>query len=325
MSCRLAVTDKISSCIYLLDLSQTMAPSRLKLAILCSVTFITAIAPCNAQELDRHVQHSILEFTDRPNSQSGNLHSETVDASEKINQIVTRLALESIPHTYTNDKDWGGQDRRWDGIKFRRDDGGRLETKRKWKMVNHGTWKKYSTSLINPKDNFTVEVKNFHQAENTNLAFDIHFATRIRFDARQAKWAKGVQLYSVSADGHGKVRLMVSCELDIDMDITRFPPDFVFTPTVVAADLMVDEFRIDRVSKLGGEFAQQVTRAARKVLDEEIAEKEVELVEKINTKLAKKQDEFRLSFADSIKQKWTPEVKDLLPKPIQDAIDSSDR
>lgn len=263
-------------------------------------------------------QYSILEVNGEPKL------PESVDASEKINRIVTRLALDAIPHTYTRDKDWGGQERRWDGIEWRRDNG-RLETKRKWKMVNHGTWKKYSATLIDPAQNFSIEIKNFHQAENKKLAFDMHFASRLRFDARQAKWVKGVQLYSVSAEGHGKVRLVVSCELAIDMDITQFPPQLIFRPTVKSADLVVDEFRIDRVSKLGGEFAQQITRAARKHLDEEIAEKEIELVQKINTKLAEKQEDFKLSVGDSLKQKWVEEVKELLPADVKQAIESHDR
>lgn len=276
--------------------------------------------------------YSILEYTTDSSggSKKSATHRDTVpaptsiDAEEKINRLITRLALDAMPHTYTNDKKWGLQDRRWDGIELRRDEG-RLETKRKWKMVNHGTWKKYSASLINPEEEFTVQVKNFHQAASTHLAFDIHFTSRLKFDARQSKWAKGVQLYSVSAEGHGKVRLVVSCELDIDLDLTRFPPDLVLTPQVMSANLEVDEFRIDRVSKLGGEFAQQVTRAARKVLDDEIHEKELELVQKINRKLVENQDDFRLSSADALKQKWTAEVRDLLPSPIQDALRSPKR
>jgi hypothetical protein len=302
-----------------------MNSRRFNSTFLTLVVSLTTVISCAGQE---PTQHSILEINGEkgPAAQSPQKSTpESIDASENINRIIRRLALEAIPHTYNNDKDWGGQEQRWDGLKFRRDEGGRLETKRKWKMVNHGTWKKYSATLINPEQNFQVEVKNFHQAANGNLAFDVHFGTRLRFDARQAKWTKGVQLYSISADGHGKIRLMVSCELDIDMDISKFPPDFIFTPTVTHADLIVDEFRIDRVSKLGGEFAQQVTRAARKILDDEVAEKESDLVQKINRKLSENQDDFRLSLADSIKQKWTPEVKELLPEPIRKALDSKDR
>lgn len=279
----------------------------------------TGICEGQQQRFQTPVQYSILERTG-----ASATTPDSVDASEKINQIVTRLALDAIPHNYTRDKDWGGQERRWDGIEWRRENG-RLETKRKWKMVNHGTWKKYSATLIDPAQHFSIEIKNFHQAANQHLAFDVHFASHLRFDARQAKWVKGVQLYSVSAEGHGKVRLVVSCELAVDMDITKFPPHLIYRPTVKSADLIVDEFRIDRVSKLGGEFAQQVSRAVRKDLDEKIAEKELKLVQKINKQLDENQDDFRLSVSDSLKQKWAAEVKELLPAEVQEAFESSDR
>lgn len=297
-----------------------MHTRRFKTALLLPLFAVGWTGVCDGQDQALHspTQFSILELTGESEL------SESIDASEKINRIVTRMALDAIPHTYTRDKDWGGQERRWDGIEWRRDKG-RLETKRKWKMVNHGTWKKYSATLIDPEQNFSIEIKNFHQAANQDLAFDLHFASRLRFDARQAKWVKGVQLYSVSAEGHGKVRLVVSCELAINLDITKFPPHLIFRPTVKSAELIVDEFRIDRVSKLGGEFAQQVSRAARKHFDEEIAKKEHELVEKINKQLEKHQDDFRLSVSDSVKQKWAAEVKELLPADVQRAIQSSDR
>lgn len=262
--------------------------------------------------------HSILELTD------ANAAPASVDASDQINRIVTRLALDAMPHTFTRDKDWGGQERRWDGLEIRRENG-RLKTKRKWKMVNHGTWKKYSASLIDPTNEFSIEVKNLHQATNGKLAFDLHFASRLRFDARQAKWQKGLQLYSLSAEGHGKIRLVVSCEVATEVDITQFPPQLEFTPIVNSADIIVDEFRIDRVSKLGGEFAQQVTRAARKILDDEVAEKEIELVQKINTKLAEHQEDFRLSVGESLKHKWAEQAQELLPAQVQEALQSSDR
>lgn len=303
------------------------------------VLLLLACSPISAQQAaekssEAKQQFSILQITPESTPPKSRVSAEppadpasaptkdvatSIDADEKINQLVTQLVLDAIPHTYQKEKDWGAQERRWDGIRFRRE-GRRIETERKWKMVNHGTWKKYSASLINPSEEFSVQVRNLHQAASENLAFDVHFTSHIRFDARQSKWAKGVQLYSLSAEGHGKVRLIVSVEMPIDLDVTRFPPDLIFRPNVVSADLVVDEFHIDRVSKLGGEFAQQITKAVRRTLDEKVEEKETELVQKLNSQLRKNQDDLRLSAADAIEQKWAKQAHKLLPSPIQKAL-----
>lgn len=244
---------------------------------------------------------------------------ESADASDEINKLITSMVRQNIPHTFTEDKDWGGQKERWDGIKFRRE-GLRIETKRRKKLVNHGTWKKYSASLLNPDQEFAIEVKNMHETPDEKVAFDVHFSAHLKVDGRQSKWVKGVQLYSIGFDGHTKVRLVVSIELGVSMDVNRFPPDMVFNPVAKTADLVVDEFRLDRIGKAGGEFTQQVSRGLRSTLDKKVAEKEHKLVEKINKQISKNQGKLRLSIADAMKSKWSKAARSFVPKKVQDAI-----
>ena len=235
----------------------------------------------------------------------------SADAGADIDNLITKLVLENIPHTFEETKDWGGQDERWDGIEFRRE-GLRIETKRKKKEVNHGTWKKYSAQLLNPNEEFSVQLKNMRETPNEKMAFDVHFTAHLKIFGRQSKWVKGVQLYSLSARGHTKVRLVVSMEMGVDMDINRFPPDLVFNPIATDANLVVDEFRLDRVSKAGGEFAQQVSKGVRSSLDEKVAEKKDKLVQKINKQINKNKGKLRLSIADALKSKWTKSVQEAL-------------
>lgn len=248
--------------------------------------------------------------------------SKSFEHSEALDEILTKIVLDNMPHEYADDKKWGAQKKRWRGIKFRRDsDDGRLETKRRYKMVNHGTWRKYAAQLIDPNQEFTVELKDMKSLPSGATEFDLHFGARLKLDARQSKWVNGVQLYSVSVDGHAKLQLQVTCEMKTTMDFANFPPDLVFAPTVTNANIEVDEFRIDRVSKAGGEFAQQTTRHVRKLLNEKIDEKEEKLVEKLNKQLTKKKDSLRLSVSEAIKSKWYKQAKPFLP----DAAKSADK
>ena len=288
-----------------------------------NVTLIVLACLCTAQQPQVNGPgtdhgYSILEanaLNSRPAAAS------SVDAGESIDKFLTSLALDSIPHSYTEDKDWGKQDERWDGIKWRRD-GWKISSKRRKKKVNHGVWRKYSIELIDPSENFSVQLKNLRKLDDGKTAFDLHFVAKLKIDARESKWVKGVQLYSFSARGHTKVRLIVTCELGVTVDITGFPPDLVFAPTVTGADLAVDDFRIDRISKVGGEFAQQITKMIRKELDKKIVEKENKLVSKINRQLEKKKDDLRLSIADAVKSRFASQAKEFLPDNVQRAIDA---
>ncbi len=258
----------------------------------------------------------------RPN-QSAAAPSVAGDATASLNRLITGLVLQHMPHTYERDKDWGGQAERWDGIRWDTD-GWQIKTKRRKKLVNHGTWRKYSASLADPEREFVVSVTNIRQTAGQRLAFRLNFATRLNLFARQAEWVKGVQLYSLSAEGHAAVRLALDVELEIQLDPGRLPPDLIFRPQVTAADLVVDDFRIDRVSKLGGEFAIQVTRLARRELDAEIAEKEAELVEKINRQIRKNGDDLRLSLADALHSRWADSARPFLPPAVTSAARALD-
>jgi hypothetical protein len=271
-------------------------------------------AQLNNADAKSRAGFSVLESTERNSTQASG-----ADAGKDIDKFLTRLVLSNIPHTFEETKDWGAQDERWDGIEFRRE-GLKIETNRRKKMVNHGTWKKYSAELLNPNEEFAIEVKNMHETHDEKLAFDTHFIAHLGIHGRQSKWIKGVQLYSISADGHANVRLVVSIELEVKADFVSFPPDLVFVPRVTQADLVVEEFRLDRISKAGGEFAQQVTKNVRSQLDKKIDEKKQKLVDKINKQLAEKQDQLRLSIRDAAKSKWTKTANRFLPPSVQQAL-----
>jgi hypothetical protein len=244
-------------------------------------------------------------------------------SAAKLNQFMTRMVLEHLPHEFEEDKDWGMQDERWDGLHIRRD-GLKIKTKRRKKLVNHGTWKKYSAQLIDPQRRFSLAIKNTRATEDGKVAFDIQVSAKLKIHGRQSKWIKGVQLYSVSVDGHADVQLLASVELGTSLDITKFPPDLIFDPKITDAEIELHEFRIDRVSKAGGEFSQQLSKNVQSILERKIDEKEAKLIEKINSKIDKSRDKLKLSIHDALKSKWIDTAKELMPPDVKEAFDESD-
>ncbi|MCH2180942.1 MAG: hypothetical protein MK108_02965 [Mariniblastus sp.] len=236
-----------------------------------------------------------------------------------VDDLLTKIILQQMPLQYTDDRKWGVQEKRWDGIKFRTE-GIKLETKRRWKMVNHGTWRKYQAHLVNPEREFSIEMTNLRNTPGGKTAFDLKITANLDLQARQAKWVKGVQLYSVSAEGSCQVRIRLSCQSEIQLDLNHLPPDLILKPRITQAELSVDEFRIDRISKVGGEVAQQVTRWARGSIDEKVREEEAKLVTKLNAQLEKNQDDLRLSLHDALQSRWIKQSVNYLPQPVQGAL-----
>ena len=237
-----------------------------------------------------------------------------------LDRLITKLVLESIPHTFTDTKKWGQQAERFDGFKRERN-GLKLRVSKRKKMVNHGEWKKYSVSLRDTEEKFAIAVKDMRELPNNSVGFNVEFLADLNVSGRQSKWVKGVQLYSLSANGHAQVRLRLAVELDIKTDRKTFPPDLLFMPKVTSADVHLDEFRIDRVGKAGGEFAQQLSRHVRPLLDEKIEKKEQGLVDKINKKLAAKQDRLRVPISKAVDSKWGKLSEKFLPDSVKDAVE----
>ena len=243
-------------------------------------------------------------------------HAGPAKTDGDLDRLITKLVLESIPHTFTDTKKWGQQAERFDGFKRKRD-GLKLKVSKRKKMVNHGDWKKYSVSLRNAEEKFAIAVKDLRELPNNSVGFNVEFVADLNVSGRQAKWVKGVQLYSLSANGHAQVRLRLAVELEVKTDRKTFPPDLLFVPKVTSANVHLDEFRIDRVGKAGGEFAQQLSRHVRPLLDEKIEEKEQGLVDKINKKLADKQDRLRVPISKAVDSKWGKLSERFLPDSVK--------
>lgn len=249
----------------------------------------------------------------------GTPDSNSRSSQAELDATLTRLVLAHLPHHYINDRDWGQHEKRWDGIELRRE-GIRWETKRRWKSVPHGTWKKYKIELLEPEQAFQLSVRNLREGANGTVLLDLHGAAHLQLEGRQTKWVKGVQLYSFSGEGHARVRLVVSLELKIELDFATLPPDLVLKARATDASLAIDEFHLDRISKVGGEVTQQLGRQLLDLLREQIAEREERLVAKINKEIEEEQDDLRLSLKAASESPWLEAAGPLLPDTVRDRL-----
>ena len=215
-----------------------------------------------------------------------------------------RIVRENVPDKYVQEKDWGKTDRRWDGLHVKRRGTLNWSTKRKWKEVNHGTWKRYEVTQISPEENLIMRIENVRDAGAGKVGFDIRLTSRLHVSGRLAKWTKGVQIYNISADADAYVELQMQCNVAIKLDIRRFPPDVILTPSVQHADIDVKEFQLHQLSKLRGPLVRELSGSVHRALLEKIDEKREQLPSKINRQIAKNQDKMRLSLADFASDQW---------------------
>jgi len=218
---------------------------------------------------------------------------------EQFQQLLTRIALANIPHTYEDEKEWGKTKEVWAGVKVWRD-GFRIKTKRRKKEVNHGTWTRYQIRLADPERQFHVRLENVRKVTEGRIEFDAWLDAALKVSGRVSQWELGVQLISVSMEADARVRLRVRSNVGMELDPTKLPPDVGLAPIVTDAELQIVDFRLRRLSDLRGPLVKALSHRVREVLEDQIAKRRPALVKKINRQIDKNRDDLRLSLPDAI-------------------------
>ena len=81
------------------------------------------------------------------------------------------IIVAHLPDEYEDTRDWGGTKEVWDGLRVSLD-GFKIKTKRRKKLANHGTWKRYRAWLIDPDRSLRITLSNFDEADDGHVALD---------------------------------------------------------------------------------------------------------------------------------------------------------
>ena len=225
------------------------------------------------------------------------------DSPSNFRTLASSIVRDNLPDQYVDDRKWGLKKEFYTGLSVRRD-GFKIRTKRKKKLVNHGTWKRYEILQIDPDQNVEFELGEPKDNDAGNVEFTIQLGSKVKTLARVARWNRGIRVASVSMDADAKVRLTLLVELGVALDPTKIPPDVILKPHVKNANVELQQFRLNRISKIDGKVARELGRSMRKILEKKIAEKKHKLVAKVNKKIADNQDDLRFSVSDLVAKKW---------------------
>ncbi len=231
-------------------------------------------------------------------------HGTTVGdfASPKLISWLTNLIRENLPPAYEDDRKWGHQREVWDGVELRRE-GMKLETKRKKKLVNSGTWTKYRVEFVEPDKNLHIEFQRLESTPDGRIAFSVSVDGLLDVFGRMSQWVRDVQMISVSANADAVCKLTMSGTVQFQLNPLKLPPDVILKPHVDTAYVELSYFRMRRVSQIGGDFAKALGEGAKGVIDRKLEDTNEKLVEKINRQIDKQQHKMQFSMQDWLQSK----------------------
>ena len=223
--------------------------------------------------------------------------------SPEFQEWITKIVREHLPNPYEKKKNWGHQEKTFDGISVQLKDG-QLKTHRKFKQANDGQWTMYRVTLKNPEEKFEVRVAKIEQLPNGKVGMDISAVASLEVFGRQSLWEKGIQIFSISAEADARVRLWARCEVATRLDPTRFPPDVYLDPEVIAAKFDIPGFKLRRLGHADGPIVHSLSHTAREALEDKLKEDNAKLVASLNKAIAKQEKKLKLSLADVMSSKF---------------------
>lgn len=213
-----------------------------------------------------------------------------------------QMIRDNLPPTYEDNRKWNQQKEVWDGIKVWRE-ANHLETKRRIKLVNSGTWTKYAISIVDPDENLHIEFHRLEPQSDGRIAFSLTVDCTLDVFGRLSQWARDVQLISLSANADAACRLTLEGTVALQLNVLKMPPDVAIKPHVTNARIDLTYYRVRRISQVGGEFAQLLGKGLRFTLDDRLDDLNGKLVEKINNQLDRQSHRLAFSTQDWLKSK----------------------
>lgn len=154
-------------------------------------------------------------------------------------------------------------------------------------MRNHGAWRRYKVTALNPDESLKVEVRNVVQMDSRST-FDLMVGFDAQFDFQQEIWRRGIRLYSGSTKARAKVWAALRCEVSVRVENTRaWLPDLVLKLRVTNAELTYSGLEVLHIAGLGGDGAKILGEALKETIKQVKPSLEKELLDKAGAALVK--------------------------------------
>jgi hypothetical protein len=210
---------------------------------------------------------------------------------DKIAAAVAEIIADAIPREFERKKDWGRQKEVTTGVRssgnFFKFDVHRTKT-----AVNHGVWKHYRATLVDPEQNLQVRIDNLRSVAPGRIAFTLFVTAKLHGWGHAKVYDRGIHLIALEAETDAKVSLWLDCEIALETAPASFLTGIAVRPQITAARMKLDEFRLTRVSDVSGPVVRELGDGIKHLIEDEL--NGPQLADRLNRSIEKRRD--RLVF-----------------------------
>jgi hypothetical protein len=213
-----------------------------------------------------------------------------------LGEIVKSMVVQHVPLVVEERKGWGDQVHVFDGLKFS-GKGLKVKADVRKKAVNHGLWRHYRVSCVEPERDLSIEFPRLEYVEGTGVVFVVLVHARLRGYADFKQYNNGVKLFSAATEGDVDLTARIEGTIAV-----RFVPNGLWsevhlTPKVEAVSLDLPNIDVERFGKIRGDWARETGDGFRRMIERRLHKKEPSLTAKINRAIQKELDQGSLKLS----------------------------
>jgi hypothetical protein len=199
---------------------------------------------------------------------------------DAISQLAAKIIAAEIPREFERKKDWGKTKAVTTGL-HSYGNFFKFDIHREKSDLNHGVWKQYKLTLLDPDKNLDVQIENLRTLESGHIALTLNIAAKVHGWAQTVVYDRGIHVVGLEAEGDTGVRLSLDADIGVNSIKTgAFLPGYAIDPVVTDARIEFDDFRLTRISDLRGPIAHELGIILREGVEKEL--KGPKLTAKIN-------------------------------------------
>lgn len=180
------------------------------------------------------------------------------DEYADLSRLLHKMVVKQVPHEYEQKFDWGKtiplppkliaprMPRKFVKV------GDHLE-------VPNGAWKRIHVKLADPNKDLKIQVKELKKLDKKGYHVVIDSGALLRCDGEWNQWKNGVLLLRVDGQADATIASTIVCDVDVELNIKKFPPEVKVEPKIVDLTLDLKDFNLNRLGgTLQGETFRQL-------------------------------------------------------------------
>jgi len=127
------------------------------------------------------------------------------------------------------------------------------------KELAQGNWKRIHVKLDDPDKNLKIKVKEFKKLDKGGYRVLLDAEALVHCDGEMNQWLRGLLVLQVTGEADATITTTMACDVDVKINLKKFPPEVNVEPKIVEMTLDLKEFNLTRVGgTVQGEKVRQL-------------------------------------------------------------------